>query len=816
MSVNASSVSSADKCSTHLIGIQWGPGTASTPSAFYLYEYPTGRERLVPYDPIYKLYQTGKNTLSFEPILGIKLSDDGLSLVGSNGTFTRYPKYSRNKLEPGKIIILKNINTTPPGYVCYITTSAIGIKKLTESSIISLTLGPPASKFPIHAICNGKVVTRDDTGAQYISSIRGEYGDMVIPASSPVVAVPSPVAATPSPVVATSAPTVATPTQEVAQPSQPKHTLQEKVASYQAQQKAEREQQLSEPKELVPLKRDGMKKRIDGRFTGEAKNDMRRLLKHPTTGEVGYFEDVKDTSDYMTPEKQLALIIGSIKAVRPFYAASLKALKIVESDEIPTACVSVDTLYFNPRFILEMSVSEGVFVFMHEVGHIMMRHHSRGRGKHAQFWNVATDLFINKDLADCYKCPPGASEQIMDPAIKAAKIRFVEGGLYEGTIDIKTDTPESIYAELMRENNLNDKGQRQQQSDDSSQQGQQQGEGQQGAAGSQGQQGQEEQEEQEEQQQEQGAAGSQGQGQQQQGQQGASGSQQGTQQQGQGAAGSSQGDNDSSNDVTFRGKKVGRFSDEQQDLVDDYRSAYASDEANDAKEKANLEKATTIHKQITESTNKQGKGKGSDGVLENLVAWELVPRVNWRSLVSNILTSRKIDDKSLSTPDRRFVHHGLYIEGDREEEEKLEGLKLCIDTSGSMSDEDIGIAIRQIMQLCSLFHTQADLVYWDDGIQSITPFDKLDMNDLKKYQATGRGGTDPNCIFEEFSKKEYLYGKKVPPSLVIIFTDGYFQLPDNKYRRLFHTKTVWVLCSTNSNSNFTPNFGKKAYFINKK
>ncbi|MBR1453153.1 MAG: hypothetical protein IJ593_00685, partial [Lachnospiraceae bacterium] len=178
------------------------------------------------------------------------------------------------------------------------------------------------------------------------------------------------------------------------------------------------------------------------------------------------------------------------------------------------------------------------------------------------------------------------------------------------------------------------------------------------------------------------------------------------------------------------------------------------------------------------------------------------------------LTQRMTGERSLAHPDKRFSSMGIYYEGDVPAEDKLEGIKLCIDTSGSMSDKDIAIAVAQIIQLCKLYKTQADLIFWDDGIQSITPFTELTQDDLRNYRAMGRGGTNPNCIFEEFMKKEYTMGTKVKPSLIIIFTDGYIATVESKYTRYFGRDTVWVLCSESSIpvDQFNPTFGKIATF----
>ena len=51
--------------------------------------------------------------------------------------------------------------------------------------------------------------------------------------------------------------------------------------------------------------------------------------------------------------------------------------------------------------------------------------------------------------------------------------------------------------------------------------------------------------------------------------------------------------------------------------------------------------------------------------------------------------------------------------------------------------------------------------------------------------------------------------------MIIIFTDGYFPMPSEKYKGRFGKDTVWVLCSESSMplKNFQPPFGKVAQFM---
>ena len=174
----------------------------------------------------------------------------------------------------------------------------------------------------------------------------------------------------------------------------------------------------------------------------------------------------------------------------------------------------------------------------------------------------------------------------------------------------------------------------------------------------------------------------------------------------------------------------------------------------------------------------------------------------------NRLIQMKSDEKSLSTPDRRFVSRGLYVEGETKEDEMLRDVKLCIDTSGSMSDEDIAIAFVQIKQLLKTYKTEAEVIYWDDGIQDVVQFEDYNGLRLAQLRATGRGGTNPNCIFELFTSREYRIGLKPKPELIVIFTDGYFGGPSEKYKTKFGRDVLWVI--SGENKGFSPPFGKIA------
>jgi predicted metal-dependent peptidase len=99
-------------------------------------------------------------------------------------------------------------------------------------------------------------------------------------------------------------------------------------------------------------------------------------------------------------------------------------------------------------------------------------------------------------------------------------------------------------------------------------------------------------------------------------------------------------------------------------------------------------------------------------------------------------------------------------------------------------------------------------MYWDTDIRAIYEF--KNVQELVKLKPMGGGGTDANCIFRYFEEnKDYKIGKKKKPTIIIVFTDGYFGQIDKAYKK--YKDTIWVV---NGDKDFTPPFGSTARFKN--
>ena len=721
---------------------------------FRMYDIDKGQVMDVQYDKVLNVVINNAAN-----IYNLKLSKDGSNntkLEGYNGSLKNYPSVLPN--QPNALE--SNPRVTIARKIVYFglpedeNEAGYELVDCTGNSV-NLSVETTIEAFNNYGVTNGKLVERD--GKVYISSIEGTYLTKSI---QPPASKSREVKAKPTQVQ----PTQVQPTQKIQQNTQTQATSPEnttKLAKIDTSASADYEAKL----------KDYRRKTILG--DGVSRQNSQLGLVDEKTG--------------LTVEQKMLKAMLMLKSTRPFYYAMLQVMKRVETTEIDTLGVTVDTFYYNPLFLLPLTTAEVYFLLLHEVSHVAGKHPARSGDRRHSLWNIACDLYINAVIVKEYNMNLNEivtpvtgdpyREGITFPRDENGKIT----GCYNPNIDIYKDTPEKIYAEL--EKSINDQKQQQDQ-------GGQGGQGQQGQQG-QGQQGQ----------------GQQGQGQQGQSQQGQQGNQsgQGQGQPGQGQQGQGQGQDNQPNqsgniEAEFRGQKYPL--DNEQDIIEDQRSRGMSETSRDGAYSSLMQKAKVIERQTT-----AGKGKGMSGVFEAYVDDALVPKLNWKTLLMNRLISINSDEKSLSTPDRRFIHGGTYIEGSRQEEEKAEDIKICVDTSGSISDVDIAIAFKQIAPLLKQYKTEAEVIFWDADVQGVFPFKDAEGLAKAMSNATGRGGTDVSTVFKYLNSVENR--RKPKPALIMIFTDGCFSDNYAEYKSKYGRDTVWVI-SAGGENNFKPLFGKVA------
>lgn len=202
------------------------------------------------------------------------------------------------------------------------------------------------------------------------------------------------------------------------------------------------------------------------------------------------------------------------------------------------------------------------------------------------------------------------------------------------------------------------------------------------------------------------------------------------------------------------------------------------------------------------SSSSYGNGAGGlYGFVKNMMKSE----VDWRKLLRKYLIAATCTDSSFSRPDKRMYYQKQIYPGQvPSDEHEIRGVKVCIDTSGSISDDDIAYFCGQVYQLTKQFKIDAELIYWDTSVESTGQF--TGYKEFERVSLIGRGGTDPAVVFNYFDSKQC----KIKPVVTLMFTDGWFSVDGITAKQCKKYKdTIWIM-TRDCCKEFVAPFGKKA------
>lgn len=541
--------------------------------------------------------------------------------------------------------------------------------------------------------------------------------------------------------------------------------------------------------------------------------------------EVANFHGVKQKAVYSLEEvvasdmnkniqdKMLSAVL-SLKRLSAYYWLMLDSIdkKPCDSSITPTLGVSENTFYYNPDFVNTIDVPQLLFIFIHELNHIGMRHVTRCGKRDRNLWNIATDLYINEIILREFDLQYGQMSEV-----NGQKIMAPEDGLYMAkmgeVIDLAKDIPEVIYNRLSNEAPQQEQGNQGGQGSGSGQ-GNQDGQGQGSGQGSQGGQG----------------SGS-GQGSQdgQDGQDSDSG--QGSQGQG-GAQGSNQesegspldkyneGNDDNSTggsngggiqSVTYNGKKVEGKTFET--MVSE--TGTATDEQRQASSELSKQKLSNMNTKIKLAEQKSGKSlshttSGTE-LLQRFIDFGLGNDVDWRTVLKNLCKYKPKKQYTLAYPNQDYMNMGVTIADRRKVGKKpsMFGIKICVDVSGSIDDATLNWYLSEVANIFTYYDVSGELIYWSTQVGDCCDFKTV--RDLAQAQPLSTGGTDVSCIFKFLLGDEKSMSGKVENSkpkdilAVIILTDGCFSDNYAEYKDLFGKKVLFII---DGNIMFNPLIGK--------
>nr|DAV47835.1 MAG TPA: Putative metallopeptidase domain protein [Caudoviricetes sp.] len=191
----------------------------------------------------------------------------------------------------------------------------------------------------------------------------------------------------------------------------------------------------------------------------------------------------------------------------------------------------------------------------------------------------------------------------------------------------------------------------------------------------------------------------------------------------------------------------------------------------------------------------KGTGAGNDILADKLLATSVKGTNEWKKILKDIV------GRSVSPEDKRrgYAHNNILVSQDRvalsdkEKYDNVDYIMAWVDTSGSMSQEDLNKALSMMLMVAQAKKpTKLVVCQFDTRVADIKEFDKVDRieKDMRKMKIKGGGGTDVKCCFDLLADKKSKYARQVP-ELVVIFTDGYLDQYRRDKRRM--QNLVWVV-----------------------
>ena len=171
----------------------------------------------------------------------------------------------------------------------------------------------------------------------------------------------------------------------------------------------------------------------------------------------------------------------------------------------------------------------------------------------------------------------------------------------------------------------------------------------------------------------------------------------------------------------------------------------------------------------------QGQGSLPAGMQRHL-GEVAEPQIDWRSQLWRYLVRTPTD---FSGFDRRFLHRGLYL--DHLEGESVQ-VFVCIDTSGSIDDEQMSLFIGEVSGILSSY-PMLDCKLWYADADCYGPYTMSGIREIPRPE--GGGGTD----FRPFFKKVAKTWSREKQAVCVYLTDGYGDFPKHEPE----LPTLWVV-----------------------
>jgi predicted metal-dependent peptidase len=208
------------------------------------------------------------------------------------------------------------------------------------------------------------------------------------------------------------------------------------------------------------------------------------------------------------------------------------------------------------------------------------------------------------------------------------------------------------------------------------------------------------------------------------------------------------------------------------------------------------EVATEVMKAVEQSSQFRGSVPQH---LEDIVGQLVKPQIKFQDIIRNACMRKSNEagrNKDWSRFRKRFISRQPRMWMPKTYNHSAKWLCM-LDTSGSMSSEDITYGLSQL-QVLDKGGIEGYIVPCDSSVKWDSAQRISMVSDIRSTKVVGRGGTDFDEFFRDFPKK---LGRDW--DCVVVITDGYVSV-DPKLRP--RCQVVWIV--TSNNTDFSPPFGR--------
>ena len=200
------------------------------------------------------------------------------------------------------------------------------------------------------------------------------------------------------------------------------------------------------------------------------------------------------------------------------------------------------------------------------------------------------------------------------------------------------------------------------------------------------------------------------------------------------------------------------------------------------------ELASQMMEGILENAMEKSRGNAPGNMEMLLSLWKTKPVISWKKVMKKYISS-KVGGKrgTIKRRDRRQPHR-IEIKGKRSFYDTPQVI-VGLDTSGSMSNEEIANALVEINEVCKVTKSKLNIVQIDTDIKGSEEYDPK----KKDFKRKGCGGTYMGAM------AEYLIEEKINYDVMILISDMYIEdvSTDKNWARV-KKPTLWLNTSGTS------------------